>query len=200
MEPDHQQNYEIIVPMTPVNLTNHFLIAMPSLQGSVFSKTLTYVCRHDENGAFGLVINRPSNINLQGLLEQVKVTLSQEELANIPVYLGGPVQTDRGFVLHSPVGQWRSTLKVTEEVALTTSLDILEQVAQGNLPDQLLITLGYAGWSAGQLEEEIKQNSWLTVEAKPEIIFSRPPAERLEAAMSSLGFGMFQISDDVGHA
>jgi putative transcriptional regulator len=200
MEPDRERNYAIITPMSAVNLTNHFLIAMPSLQGSVFSRTLTYVCRHDENGAFGLVINRPSNINLQGLLEQVKVTLDQEELGQIPVYLGGPVQTDRGFVLHSPVGQWRSTLKVTNEVGLTTSLDILEEVAQGNLPQQMLITLGYAGWSAGQLEEEIKQNSWLTVEANPEIIFNRPPAQRLEAAMSSLGVGLFQISDDVGHA
>jgi putative transcriptional regulator len=186
--------------MTAVNLTNHFLIAMPSLQGSVFSRTLTYVCRHDENGAFGLVVNRPSNINLQALMEQVKVTLSREELGNYPIYLGGPVQTDRGFVLHSPLGQWRSTLKVNDEIGLTTSLDILEEVAQGRMPEKMLITLGYAGWSAGQLEEEIKQNSWLTVEADPEIIFNCQPAQRLESAMSSLGFGLFQISDDVGHA
>lgn len=200
MEPVCERNYAIIRFMTAVNLTNHFLIAMPSLQGSVFSRTLTYVCRHDENGAFGLVVNRPSNIYLPALLEQVKVTLEREDLVNFPIYLGGPVQTDRGFVLHSPVGQWRSTLKVNDQIGLTTSLDILEEVAQGRLPDHMLITLGYAGWSAGQLEEEIKQNSWLTVEANPEILFNCPPAQRLDAAMSSLGVGMFQISDEVGHA
>jgi putative transcriptional regulator len=186
--------------MTTVNLTNHFLIAMPAMQDLNFSGTLTYICRHNEQGAMGLIVNRPTDITLVQLFNQIEVPLENDTFKDGLVYLGGPVQTDRGFVLHSPVGDWRSTLKVNEHVALTTSKDILEEIGKGSGADQLFVTLGYAGWDAGQLEEEIKLNSWLTVEANLEIIFNTPAERRLNAAIQLLGFDLSMLSDEAGHA
>jgi putative transcriptional regulator len=187
--------------MGPVNLTNHFLIAMPAMQDANFSGTLTYICRHDENGALGVVVNRPTDLTLQNLFHQIDIPLDEQSLAGLPVYFGGPVQTDRGFVLHSPVGHWRSTLKINEQVGLTTSRDILEEVGKGQVPEQgLLISLGYAGWEAGQLEQEIKLNSWLTVEASMAVVFSLPAEQRLAAAMGILGIDFARLSDEAGHA
>jgi putative transcriptional regulator len=193
-------DYAIILDMGPVNLTNHFLIAMPAMQDLNFSGTLTYICRHDENGALGLVVNRPTDITLQSLFEQINIPLDQQDLAEGPVYFGGPVQTDRGFVLHSPLGHYRSTLRVTDEVGLTTSKDILEDVARGEMPKGLFISLGYAGWEAGQLEEEIKLNSWLTVEARMDVVFERSAESRFSAAMGLLGIDLTHLSGEAGHA
>lgn len=186
--------------MGPVNLTNHFLIAMPAMQDLNFSGTLTYICRHDENGALGLVVNRPTDITLQSLFDQINIPLDQQSLAQSPVYFGGPVQTDRGFVLHSPLGHYRSTLRVTDHVGLTTSKDILEEVARGEMPKGLFISLGYAGWEAGQLEEEIKLNSWLTVEAHMDVVFERSAETRFVAAMDLLGINLTHLSGEAGHA
>src|SRR5512134_3060979 len=181
-------------------LTHHFLIAMPALKDPFFAKTLTYVCEHNEQGALGLVINRPIDMTLGALFEQVGVEVDQTQLREVPVLFGGPVQMDRGFVLHRPVGTWQSTMTVEEEVGLTTSKDILVAAARGAGPRQMLVTLGYAGWAPGQLENEIAENSWLTVRAKPNVIFDLAAEERLPAAMQLLGIDFASLSEDAGHA
>lgn len=186
--------------MDAINLSHHFLIAMPSMADPNFAKSLTYICEHNEQGALGVVVNRPMDMTLSGLLDQIKIPLRDARLARLPVYYGGPVQVDRGFVLHRPAGGWQSTLAVREDVALTTSRDILQAVGEGQGPEDLLVSLGYAGWAPGQLENEIKQNSWLTVPASPAVIFDLAAEERLSAAMNLLGIRWSQLSDDVGHA
>lgn len=182
------------------NFTHHFLIAMPSLGESVFGKTVTYVCEHNDQGALGIVVNRPLELNLDALFEQVDIKLNIERLKTAPVYFGGPVQTDRGFVLHRPLGKWSSTLKVTGEIGLTTSKDILQAVSIGDGPANMIMSLGYAGWSAGQLEAEIAQNAWLTVEADPSVMFDLPVEARLEAAMGLIGANFANLMDVAGHA
>lgn len=192
--------YAIIRPMNNANFTHHFLIAMPGMEDPFFSKSLTYICEHNEQGALGIVVNRPIELTLGGLFEQIELSLGREELKTQPVYFGGPVQMDRGFVLHRPVGDWQSTLSHHPSLGFTTSKDILQAVAAGAGPEQLLVSLGYAGWEAGQLEQEILQNGWLTVEADPAIIFDLPPEQRLEAAMRQLGIDFLALSEQAGHA
>ena len=186
--------------MDSVNLTDNFLIAMPTLEDPYFSHALVYVCEHNENGALGIIINRPLDMTLAGLFEKIEIKLDAEILAKLPVYFGGPVQLDRGFVLHRPIGQWQSTLQVNSEVGLTSSRDVLASVGSAGLPSEIIVTLGYAGWDAGQLEDELAQNSWLTVPANPGILFDLPPEERLPAAMQKLGVSFSQLSDTAGHA
>ena len=186
--------------MQKVNLTQHFLIAMPAMADPHFAKSLTFICEHNDQGALGIVVNRPIEMNLHALLEQVSITPDTDAHKSVSVHFGGPVQVDRGFVLHTPLGEWQSTLKVSPELGLTTSKDILEAVARGEGPQQMLVTLGYAGWAPGQLEYELAQNAWLTVQAKPEVIFNVPPDERLTAAMSLLGVDYAKLSDTAGHA
>jgi len=186
--------------MPSINLTNHFLIAMPNMADPNFSKTLTYVCEHNDQGALGIVVNRPIDMTVRGLFERLSLSLKDRQFADTPIYFGGPVQTDRGFVLHFPPGNWQSTLRVRDALGLTTSKDILEAVGRGEGPSKLLVTLGYAGWSAGQLEHELSQNAWLTVEARDSIIFDLPPEERLAAAMELLGLDYARLADGAGHA
>ncbi len=186
--------------METANFTDHFLIAMPNMLDPNFAGTLTYVCDHGEQGALGVVINRPIELNLDALFSQIGLNLEDEHLRQEPVFYGGPVQAERGFVLHRPVGEWSSTLSVNDRVGLTTSKDILEATARQEGPKEILVTLGYSGWGPGQLEDEIKQNAWLTVEADPEVIFSLPPAERLNAAMHLLGIDLSMLSEEAGHA
>jgi putative transcriptional regulator len=186
--------------VSSINLTHHFLIAMPSMADPYFAKSLAYVCEHNDQGALGVVINRPIDMTLQALFERLSLTLKHKDLSDAPIYFGGPVQTDRGFVLHEPAGNWQSTLRVGDAIGLTTSKDILEAVGRGEGPQKLLVTLGYAGWSAGQLEHELGQNAWLTVEAKDAIIFDLPSEERLPAAMELLGVDYARLADSAGHA
>ncbi|NJD26090.1 MAG: YqgE/AlgH family protein [Betaproteobacteria bacterium] len=186
--------------MDSVNLTDHFLIAMPTLEDPYFAHALVYVCEHSENGALGIIVNRPIDMNLAGLLEKIDIKLEEGGLSDLPVYFGGPVQLDRGFVLHRPVGDWQSTLAINGEVGLTSSRDVLASVGAQGLPSEIIVTLGYAGWDAGQLEDELAQNSWLTVPAKASILFELPPEERLPAAMQKLGISFTQLSDVAGHA
>ncbi len=187
--------------MQTVDLTGQFLIAMPSMADPYFSKTLTYVCEHNEHGALGVIVNRPIELTLKGLFEQVDIALKEvPHWAEEPVYFGGPVQMDRGFVLHRPAGEWSSTLAISSNTGLTTSRDILEALASGSGPEQFIITLGYAGWAPGQLEHEISQNAWLSVSASIDMIFSLPWDERLPAAYRSLGIDHASLSEDVGHA
>ena len=183
-----------------MNLTDHFLIAMPSMVDPNFARTLTYICEHNEQGALGLVINRPIDLTLSALLAQVSISGVEPHLEKTPVHFGGPVQVDRGFVLHQPVGEWQSTLAVNAKTGLTTSKDILVAVGKGEGPAKLLVTLGYAGWAPGQLENELSQNAWLTVAAQPEVIFDLPFEERLPAAMQLLGIDFASLSDEAGHA
>ncbi len=182
------------------DLTNHFLIAMPAMADPNFTRTLTYIAEHNEQGALGIIVNRPIDMTLGSLFERVELQLGHAEIAAQPVYFGGPVQTDRGFVLHRPAGEWHSTLKVNDEVALTSSRDILQAIGDSGMPSDILVTLGYAGWAAGQLEHELAQNAWLTVPADLSIVFSLPPEERLAAAMHSLGVDFTNLSDVAGHA
>jgi putative transcriptional regulator len=186
--------------MSSINLTHHFLIAMPSMADPHFSRTLTYICEHNDQGALGLVVNRPIDMTMQALFERLSLPLSDTALSDSPVYFGGPVQTDRGFVLHEPAGSWQATLRVKEAIGLTTSKDILEAVGRGEGPTRMLVTLGYAGWSAGQLEHELSQNAWLTVEARDAILFEVPAEERLPAAMELLGVDFARLQDEAGHA
>jgi putative transcriptional regulator len=193
--------------VSSINLTNHFLIAMPNMADPYFAKTLTYVCEHNDQGALGIVVNRPIDMTLQVLFERLSLSMKDTARADAPIYFGGPVQTDRGFVLHLPAGDWQATLKVTVgkggacgTIGLTTSKDILEAVGRGEGPAKMLVSLGYAGWSAGQIEHELTQNAWLTVEAKDAILFDLPPDERLPAAMELLGLDYARLADQAGHA
>ncbi len=186
--------------MSSINLTHHFLIAMPNMADPYFSKTLTYICEHNDQGALGLVVNRPIDLTLQALFERLSLKLRDTDRAHAPVYFGGPVQTDRGFVLHAPMGNWQATLRVRDLIGLTTSKDILEAVGRGEGPARMLVTLGYAGWSPGQIEHELSQNAWLTVEARDAIIFETPAEERLAAAMELLGLDYARLQDEAGHA
>jgi putative transcriptional regulator len=182
------------------NFTDHFLIAMPNMADPNFAHTLTYVCEHSDEGALGIVVNRPIDMTLSALCEQIDVILSDAQLRSTPVYFGGPVQVDRGFVLHRPRGAWQSTLAIGEDLGLTTSKDVLEALGRGQGPRDVVVSLGYAGWSAGQLEQEIAQNAWLTVEADRGVLFDTPAEARLPAAMKLLGIDFTRLSDDVGHA
>jgi len=183
-----------------LNLTAHFLIAMPAMADPRFANTLTYVCEHNKDGALGIVINRPIDMTLSSLFDQINVPLNDNPLGGAPVHFGGPVQIDRGFVLHRPLGNWQSTLAISDDLGLTTSKDVLEALARGEGPKDVFVSLGYAGWSAGQLEQELAQNAWLTVEANADVLFDVPPEQRLPAAMQLLGIDFARLSEGAGHA
>jgi putative transcriptional regulator len=186
--------------MSDFNLTHHFLIAMPAMQEGVFAGTLTYICEHNENGALGIVVNRPTSLTLAAMFEQMDIPLNQPALGQLPVHFGGPVQTERGFVLHDGQGNWQSTLHINDRLALTTSKDILEAVGEGQGPRNLIVALGYAGWDQGQLEHEMTENAWLTVPASEHILFDLPPESRLPAAMALLGVNYASLAESAGHA
>lgn len=181
-------------------LANQFLIAMPGLEDPNFFHSVTYICEHNEEGALGLVINRPLQMQLGDILQHIKLEHIEPEAKQLPVHLGGPVQQDRGFVLHEPLGDWDATLKVTERIGITSSIDILEAIAINRGPERSLIALGYAGWGAGQLEREMAENAWLSGPADPDILFSTPDAERWKAAAASLGIDLDLLSGEAGHA
>ena len=179
---------------------NHFLIAMPSLLDPNFFHSVTYICEHNREGAMGIVINRPLDMKLRDVLDHMEIAPAASDVADQKVFLGGPVQTERGFVLHRPNGPWHGTLAVTESIGLTTSRDILEAMARGAGPDNALVALGYAGWAPGQLEQELADNAWLSSPANPDIIFHLPPDHRWEAAAAALGIDIHSLSGQAGHA
>lgn len=182
------------------DLSNHFLMAMPSLEDPNFGGSLVFVAEHNQQGALGLVINRPMEIDLGTLFRRIELSLEPSALAGAAVMQGGPVQTDRGFVLHQPVGDWGSTVVVNDEIGLTSSRDVLEAVAAGKGPSRILVMLGYAGWGPGQLEDEISRNAWLTVEADASVIFDTPADERLGRAFALLGINPAFLASAAGHA
>ena len=189
------------MPMSfSTTLANHFLIAMPGLQDPNFSRTVTYICEHTDQGAMGIVINRPMEIRLGEVLEQLDIASDDPQVLDTPVYLGGPVQPDRGFVLHCDGESYDSTLSVTSQISVTTSRDVLEAIANGSGPERMLIALGYAGWSGGQLEDEMSANSWLSGPANNDIIFRLPAGERWMAAAHLLGVDLNLLSAEAGHA
>ena len=198
--PVRRSYYNCRMAKSSVDLTHHFLIAMPNMADPHFARSLTYVCEHNDQGALGIVVNKPIEMTLSKLFEQINIPLEAPDLGETAVHYGGPVQVDRGFVLHRPVGSWHSTLAINDELGLTTSKDVLEAVGRGDGPEQVFVTLGYAGWTAGQLEQELGQNAWLTVQAEPGVIFDLPADERLPAAIRLLGIDISMLSEDVGHA
>ncbi len=198
------------LPAAPINLTNHFLIAMPGLQDMEFARSVVYLCEHSERGALGLIINKPTDINLQKLFDKVEMSLGRADLVQQPVMQGGPVQTERGFVLHDPLvwgedgtekeAVYASTLAIPGGLEMTTSKDVLEALAEGAGPRRLLITLGYSAWGEGQLESEIAENAWLTVGADQSVIFETPIHERYDRALALLVVQAWMLSPEAGHA
>lgn len=186
-----------------MNLTNNLIIAMPGLADPMFEKSVSFICQHSEQGAMGLTINHPTNITLSEFLSQLDIPLTINSLASIPIYLGGPVETGHGFILHSndsASDSWTQTLRINEHLSLSSSKDILIAIANGEGPSHFLITLGYAGWGKGQIEKEMEENSWLNVTADNDIIFNTPTEKRWESAAMKLGIDINLISGDVGHA
>lgn len=181
-------------------LTNQFLIAMPGLEDPNFFHSVTYICEHNDEGALGLVINRPLDMQLGEIFEHIKIDYANAEAKRMPVHLGGPVQQDRGFVLHEPLGDWEATLKVTDYIGITSSIDILDAIARNEGPAHSLVALGYAGWGAGQLEKEIADNAWLSGPANTEILFDIPDDERWKAAAALLGVDLDLLTGEAGHA
>jgi putative transcriptional regulator len=191
------------------SFANQFLIAMPGMVDDNFAGAVVYICDHTSNGAMGLVVNRPTDVDLATLFDKIDLKLEIQPKASEPVYFGGPVQTDRGFVLHEhqpnqPTGQYSSSLRIPGGLAMTTSKDVLEAVVAGEGPERFLMTLGYAGWSAGQLEDEIARNSWLNVQAPvdqmAQIIFETPNEDKYQQVLALLGIDPSFLSSEAGHA
>lgn len=182
------------------SLKDHFLVAMPNLREGFFAQSITYICDHSEHGAMGIVINQPVDLSLYDIFEHLNIECS-EKYNRIQVMAGGPVSMDQGFVLHRSSQQsWESTLEISAEISLTSSQDILYAIATGDGPKDCLVALGYAGWSAGQLESEISENSWLSLPASSHIIFDTDTEQRLPLAVKSLGIDMNLMSSEAGHA
>ncbi|MEO7954319.1 MAG: YqgE/AlgH family protein [Polaromonas sp.] len=190
---------------SPINLTHHFLIAMPGLQDHLFAKSVVYMCEHSDRGALGLVINKPSDINVKGLFDKVELPLRREDLMDTPVFQGGPVQTERGFVLHESMmpgleSVYASTMSIPGGLEMTTSKDVLEALSTGAGPLKIFVSLGYSAWGEGQLESELLDNSWLTVAADVKVIFDTPVAQRYDKALLLLGLESWTLSPVAGHA
>jgi putative transcriptional regulator len=191
----------------PINLTNHFLIAMPGLVDALFTKSVVYVCEHSPRGALGLVINKPADISMPDLFGKVELALHRADLTDAPVFQGGPLQVERGFILHEAASNatltrpaYASTMAIAGGLAMTTSKDVLQALADGGGPPKVLVSLGYSSWGEGQLESELGSNSWLTVDANRDIIFDTPVDQRYDKALGLLGLQAWMISSQVGHA
>ena len=191
---------ERMTVMQPSTLTGHFLIAMPNQAQPPFSRGVALLCQHDEDGAVGLLVNQLSEYRFGDVLAQMKLGCSDPDLADAPVLIGGPVQQERGFVLHREHGHWESSYRINASWSVTTSRDILVAMAAGEGPRQALMALGYAGWSAGQLEQELKDNTWLTAEASERVVFHTPLEERWSAAAGLVGVDPLQLPGYAGHA
>lgn len=180
-------------------LTNHLLIAMPTLADPNFYQTVTYICTHNEEGAMGITINRPTGISLGDILEHMEIEPEDPTANRIPIFEGGPVQRERGFIIHQPQGFWEAMLTLDHDIGITTSRDILVAIANGKGPEKFFVALGYAGWAAGQLERELVDNAWLSTPVDTDIIFKVPPEHRWQAAASKLGVDLSLLSNEAGH-
>ena len=188
--------------METINFTNQFLVAMPSTGDTPFTRSVTYVCQHNQEGALGIVINRPSDMFLSDIMGQMDIKVKSKQINQYPVFYGGPVQRERGFVIHNGYDDihWESTLKVTDSISLTTSRDILEAIGQGTGPKTFLVALGYAGWGEGQVEQEMIENSWLSVPFQTDILFKLPSAQRWQAAAHQIGIDINLLPTQAGHS
>jgi putative transcriptional regulator len=201
-----KRHYNFGMSETKISTTNEFslsgqlLIAMPNMLDPSFAGSVVYLCEHSVKGAMGLVINRPTDLDIRSLLDKIDVSVSDDLPDHFPVMMGGPVAAERGFVLHTEPLEWSSSLKVNDDISLTTSRDILEAVGRGEAPSRWLITLGYAGWGEGQLEQELALNAWLTVPANHTILFDTPLEERFAGAYAMLGVDPALMSGTAGHA
>lgn len=184
----------------PRYLTDQFLIASPGLQDPNFARGVTLICQHDADGAMGLMVNRLSEYQLGDVLQQMNIATDLLAVSDAPVLIGGPVQPERGFVLHSPERAWESSLRVSEQLMVTTSRDILDAMASGEGPQHAIVMLGYSGWTAGQLEDELIENAWLTCESSAQILFDTPVEQRWHAAARQLGIDLRLMTDYAGHA
>ncbi len=182
------------------SLANHLLIAMPTLQDTFFSRSVTYICEHTEEGALGIMLNQPLEATYHELFDHLKISSTNQEVLDNALLAGGPVDKERGFILHSPLGNWDSSMTISDDIALSTSEDILAAIANQQGPDETLIALGYSGWDKGQLEHEIQENSWLIVPANKDIIFHTKPQQRWQKATQLLGIDWTQLSEQSGHA
>lgn len=185
---------------SPQSFAGQFLIAMPSLTEPPFSRGVAFICQHDEDGAVGLLVNQLSEYRFGDVLSQMKLDCKDPDLADAPVLIGGPVQQERGFVLHREHGHWESSYRINGDWSVTTSRDILVAMASGEGPRLALMALGYSGWGAGQLEQELKDNTWLTAEANERVIFHTPLEERWSAAAGLVGIDPLQLPGYAGHA
>lgn len=181
-------------------LTNQFLVAMPTLADPNFRGSVTYICEHNDKGALGIIVNRPTNLVLSDVLKQLAITSSTAGINAWPVFQGGPVQIERGFVIHVPQGNWEATLRFGDSVGVTSSRDVLAAIAAGSGPQKFFVALGYAGWGAGQLENEMASNSWLSAPADMRIVFETPVEQRWQAAAGLIGVDLALLSGDTGHA
>lgn len=182
------------------SLKNQFLVAMPGLEDDNFSHTVSLLCEHNDKGAIGLIINRPTDLTLTAMLDQMGVEHEAEDANEHVVFWGGPVQPERGFVVHRAPGGWESCMPISRDLYITTSRDVLAAIGQGRGPKEFLVTLGYAGWGAGQLESEILQNSWLNTPVDSAVLFSTPARSRWQSATRLLGLDVAQLSSGAGHA
>lgn len=182
-----------------MNLTNHFLIATPNLEDSTFSGCVIYICEHSENGAMGVIINKPSPIGMEAVFATTGNRIP-DRFINDYIMIGGPMQVDRGFVIHTPIGNWQSTLTITEKNAITTSKDVIESLAKDERVEKALLAIGYSSWSKGQLERELADNSWFVVVADNHILFNTPADKKYDAALSKLGINHINLMNGVGHA
>ncbi len=187
-----------------MNLEHHFLIAMPSLQDTLFKRSVVYICEHNDEGAMGLIVNKPmENLTIEGILKKLEITPAAthgSRVLDFPVYNGGPVAEDRGFILHTPSHNFSSSITISEDTVLTTSKDVLESLGREQQPENVIVALGYCTWEQQQLENEILDNSWLTVPATPEILFHTLASERWRSAARLLGVDICQIASEAGHA
>ncbi|MGJ8686376.1 MAG: YqgE/AlgH family protein [Spongiibacteraceae bacterium] len=190
-----------MISASPTSLSNHFLVALPSLANGIFTRSITYLCEHDSHGAMGIIINHPLDMQIDEILAQLNLGSPKKDAADT-ILAGGPVHTDRGFVLHSRDNKpnWDDSVPVSDNIAITTSMDILIAIANDKGPKHKLIALGYAGWDAGQLEQELLDDAWLCIPAKEHILFNTPTELRLDAALAELGIQYAQLSSDSGHA
>lgn len=186
--------------MTNSYFNDQFLIAMPTLADPNFFHAVTYICEHTAAGAFGLVVNRPLDLTLAEVAAQMTLATPRQDLAVTTTYGGGPVGAERGFVVHEPIGEWSGTLRVNERIGVTSSRDIVEAICRGEGPTRFLVVIGYAGWGAGQLEQELIDNAWITMPSSSAILFDTPAEKRWEAAASSIGIDLARMSADVGHS
>jgi putative transcriptional regulator len=182
------------------NLTGHFLIAMPSLNDGYFNQAVTYICEHNDSGSFGIVINQDAGITLQQIAREMEISSSEDYDKDQAVFIGGPVEQGRGFILHRPPGNWQSSIRVNNSIALTSSKDILQAMVNNQGPEKSIVALGYAGWTAGQLEHEMASNTWLSCPADEQIIFNTPPEKRWQAAAKLIGIDLTLLSNETGHA